>query len=131
MTSSPRVCLHSCIKVLFHITGWYIQVVYQLFLAIYIVELMLRMYAWRLKFFKNWWDVFSKCHMGSGLGYCITVQCLCLSTGLLLIVVDLVGLCVPLIVHKAGIFDTRIFQVLRVLKIVTSLRALRVIRTIR
>lgn len=44
----------------FFVAGWYMQVVYQLFLAIYIVEVILRVYALRVKFFMSWWDDFSK-----------------------------------------------------------------------
>lgn len=53
------------------------------------------------------------------------------STGLMLIIADLVGLCVPLAMHRTGIFDAMVFQVQRILKIIKALRAFRVIRTIR
>ncbi len=51
--------------------------------------------------------------------------------GLILVAIDLVGLFVPLIVHRIGVFDFTVFQVLRVIRIVQALRALRVIRTIK
>lgn len=86
------------------------------------------MYAWRLQFFKNWWDDFSKSWY---YHHFLPWQLTLLTTGLFLIVIDLVGLCVPLIIQSAGIFDARVFTVLKVLKIVKGLRALRVIRTIR
>ena len=37
---------------------WWLMLVDQVFLAIYIVELSLKMYVWRLKFFKQFWNNF-------------------------------------------------------------------------
>ena len=45
----------------FFAIGWYIQLLYQLYLAVYIVELFLRLYALRLNFFRSWWNIFSMC----------------------------------------------------------------------
>ena len=52
-------------------------------------------------------------------------------TGLILVAIDLVGLCVPLIVHNVGVFNYAVFQVLKVVKVIQALRAVRVIRIIR
>ena len=40
------------------IADWYLTLLNQLFLAIYILELVLKVIAWRLKFFKNSWNIF-------------------------------------------------------------------------
>ena len=32
----------------------------QIFLAVYIMELVLKLYVWRLKFFKQLWNIFGK-----------------------------------------------------------------------
>lgn len=39
-------------------TEWYLVLIDQVFLAIYIVELSLKLYVWRLKFFKQFWNNF-------------------------------------------------------------------------
>ncbi len=38
--------------------GWYLTMVDNLFLAIYIVEFLLKFYAWRLRYFKLGWNIF-------------------------------------------------------------------------
>lgn len=37
---------------------WWLMLVDQIFLAIYIVELSLKLYVWRLRFFKQFWNNF-------------------------------------------------------------------------
>ena len=39
-------------------TEWYLMMVDQLFLAIYIMELVLKLYVWRLKYFQQPWNIF-------------------------------------------------------------------------
>ena len=39
-------------------TGWYLTMVDNTFLAIYIVEFLLKFYAWRLRYFKLGWNIF-------------------------------------------------------------------------
>ena len=39
---------------------WYLVLIDQIFLAIYIVELTLKLYVWRLRFFKQFWNNFGK-----------------------------------------------------------------------
>lgn len=39
-------------------TGWYLTMVDNMFLAIYIVEFLLKFYAWRLRYFKLGWNIF-------------------------------------------------------------------------
>ena len=41
-------------------TEWYLTLVEQLFLAIYIMEVSLKIYVWRLKFFKSSWNLFGE-----------------------------------------------------------------------
>ena len=38
--------------------GWYLTMVHNMFLAIYIVEFLLKFYAWRLRYFKLAWNIF-------------------------------------------------------------------------
>lgn len=38
--------------------GWYLTMVDNMFLAIYIVEFLLKFYAWRLRYFKLGWNIF-------------------------------------------------------------------------
>lgn len=81
----------------------------QIFLAIYILELGLKLYVWRLRFFKQSWNVFD----------------------FAIVVASLFDLLFPLIVQNIGAFDARVFRVLRVFRAIRALRALRVLRTIR
>lgn len=53
------------------------------------------------------------------------------SLGLFLITVDVLSLCIILTVHGIGIFNSKVFILLRVVKVIQALRALRVIRIIR
>lgn len=39
-------------------TEWYLMFVDQIFLAVYIMELVLKLYVWRLRFFKQMWNIF-------------------------------------------------------------------------
>ena len=39
-------------------TEWYLTFVDQLFLAVYIMELSLKLYVWRLRFFEQLWNIF-------------------------------------------------------------------------
>ena len=42
------------------VAAWYVTLIDQLFLAVYIVELLLKLYVWRLRFFKISWNVFGE-----------------------------------------------------------------------
>lgn len=54
-----------------------------------------------------------------------------LHADLTLIIVDTIGIFIPLIVESVVKFDTGFFRALRILKIFRALRALRILRTIR
>ncbi|CAI8007080.1 Cation channel sperm-associated protein 1 [Geodia barretti] len=88
---------------------WWLMLVDQVFLAIYIVELSLKIYVWRLKFFKQFWNNFDAAIVASSL----------------------IDFLIPLIVQNIGVFDPSVFRVLRVFRAIRALRALRVLRTIR
>ena len=45
--------------------GWYIAIIDNCFLAVYIMELLLKLYVWRLRYFKLGWNVF-----GIRINYC-------------------------------------------------------------
>jgi cation channel sperm-associated protein 1 len=80
-----------------------------MFLAIYIMELVLKLYVWRIRYFKIGWNVFD----------CIIVAA------------SFVDFLIPLIVQNFGAFDTKVFRVFKVFRAVKALKALRVLRTIR
>lgn len=48
-----------------------------------------------------------------------------------IVLASIVDFLIPLIVQNIGVFDARIFSVLRVFRALKALRALRVIRTVR
>ncbi|XP_057316452.1 cation channel sperm-associated protein 1-like isoform X3 [Hydractinia symbiolongicarpus] len=90
--------------------GWYFSVIDNVFLAIYIVELILKLYALRWSYFKTGWNV---------MDFSIVV----FTTSDFLL---------PLIVQNVGSFDVAaIFRLLRMFRAIRALRALRVLRTIR
>ena len=109
----------------------------QFFLAVYIMELTLKLYVWRLKFFKVSWNVFGEMgihidlldvyfHMHSFSW--LTINSI---VDFAIVVASMIDFIIPLIVQNIGAFDARVFRVLRVFRAIRALRALRVIRTIR
>ena len=51
-----------------YVAAWYVTLIDQLFLAVYIVELLLKLYVWRLRFFKISWNVFGEpCNSGTSV----------------------------------------------------------------
>ncbi|XP_065061769.1 cation channel sperm-associated protein 1-like [Rhopilema esculentum] len=90
--------------------GWYFAALDNVFLSIYIVELVMKLYGIGFKFFKTGWNI-----MDFLIVLCTTVDFL-----------------MPLIVQNVGIFDVAaIFRLLRMFRAIRALRALRVLRTIR
>lgn len=91
-------------------TAWYFSAIDNIFLGIYIMEIVLKLYAWKKQFWKNPWNV---------LDFLIAV------TGTL-------DFLLPLTVQNVQAFSgAAIFRILRIFKAVRAIRALRVLRTIR
>ncbi|XP_064402554.1 cation channel sperm-associated protein 1-like [Halichondria panicea] len=88
---------------------WYLTLMDQLFLSVYIIELSLKLNAWRFLYFKTYWNVFD----------------------FTIVATSGVDFLIPLINQNIAIFDTEAFNALRVFRALKALKALRVIRTIR
>ncbi|XP_013386088.1 cation channel sperm-associated protein 1 [Lingula anatina] len=89
--------------------GWYFSVFDNLFLGIYIMEVVLKIYVYRAKFVGGW-------------------NILDLS----IVILSLVDFILPLVMTSIGGFNgTAIFRMLRIFRAVRAIRALRVLRTIR
>ncbi|KAG9394138.1 Cation Channel Sperm Associated 1 CatSper1 [Carpediemonas membranifera] len=87
--------------------GWYMTILDNVFLAIYVFELLLKFAAFRLRFFKSGWNLFD-----------------------LFIVLTSFLVWVEYLSSTLAAFDTRIIRMVRVFRAVRALRALRVLRTI-
>ncbi|XP_020619930.1 cation channel sperm-associated protein 1-like [Orbicella faveolata] len=93
----------------FCIAGWYLSALDSVFLAIYFVEIVLKLYALRSFFFKTGWNIMD----------------------LFIVLFTMVDFLLPLIVQNVGSFDVAaIFRLLRMFRAIRALRALRVLRTI-
>ena len=102
---------------------WYLAFVDNIFLAIYIMELAMKCYVWRLKYFTQMWNVFGKLTTAiTNLNYNIDF---------IIVVASSVDFIIPLIVQNIANFNAQVFKVLRVFRAIRALRALRVLRTIR
>lgn len=94
----------------FCIVGWYLSALDSVFLAIYFMEIVLKLYALRSFFFKTGWNIMD----------------------LFIVLFTMVDFLLPLIVQNVGSFDVAaIFRLLRMFRAIRALRALRVLRTIR
>lgn len=90
--------------------GWYLSALDNVFLAIYFMEIIVKLYALRSYFFKTGWNIMD----------------------LLIVLFTVVDFLLPLIVQNVGSFDVAaIFRLLRMFRAIRALRALRVLRTIR
>ena len=110
---------------------WYLMLVDQVFLAIYIMELGLKVYVWRLRFFKQSWNIFGISHT---LPHATLKFMSCFPSipqDCAIVAASLVDFFIPLLVQNIGAFDAQIFRILRVFRAIRALRALRVLRTIR
>ncbi len=107
---------------------WYLTLLDQLFLAIYILELVLKIIAWRFKFFKSSWNIFGNLVI---INLSPRLPPFPPNIDFTIVIASLVDFMIPLIVQNIGVFDARVLSVLRVFRAIRALRALRVIRTIR
>ncbi|XP_068682482.1 cation channel sperm-associated protein 1-like [Montipora foliosa] len=90
--------------------GWYLSALDNVFLSIYFMEIVLKLYALRSHFFKTGWNIMD----------------------LFIVLFTMVDFLLPLIVQNVGSFDVAaIFRLLRMFRAIRALRALRVLRTIR
>jgi hypothetical protein len=110
------------------IADWYLTLLDQLFLAIYILELVLKVIAWRFKFFKSSWNIFGNLII---INLSPRLPPFPPNIDFTIVIASLVDFMIPLIVQNIGVFDARVLRVLRVFRAIRALRALRVIRTIR
>ncbi|KAJ3193010.1 Transcription initiation factor TFIID subunit 5 [Irineochytrium annulatum] len=88
--------------------GWYLTVVDDAFLGIYILESVLKLFSWRLRYFTSGWNNFD----------------------LIIVVVSIITWIVPYYLTTAVTFNVRIFRLLRLFRAVRAIRSLRVLRTI-
>ncbi|XP_031554063.1 cation channel sperm-associated protein 1-like [Actinia tenebrosa] len=90
--------------------GWYFSSLDNVFLAIYFVEIVLKLYALRSAFFSSGWNIMDG----------------------LIVLFTTIDFLLPLIVQNVSSFDVAaIFRLLRMFRAIRALRALRVLRTIR
>ena len=89
---------------------WYAGCVDNAFLGIYIFEMVLKLFVWRLKYFNEGWN---------WLDFTI-------------VVFNIIDFALPLVIQNVGNFNgAAIFRLLRIFRAIRALRALRVLRTIR
>ncbi|PFX19157.1 Cation channel sperm-associated protein 1 [Stylophora pistillata] len=89
--------------------GWYLSALDNVFLAIYFMETVVKLYALRSFFFTTGWNIMD----------------------FLIVLFTMVDFLLPLIVQNVGSFDVAaIFRLLRMFRAIRALRALRVLRTI-
>jgi cation channel sperm-associated protein 1 len=89
--------------------GWQLSLIDTIFFSVYLFELFLKLYVWRIRYFKSGWNIFD----------------------VIIVVASSVDLLVTLVVSQVNTFDTKALAVLRIFRVVRALRALRVLRTIR
>ncbi|XP_062508312.1 cation channel sperm-associated protein 1-like [Corticium candelabrum] len=91
------------------IAGWQLSLLDTIFLSVYLFELFIKLYVWRIRYFKSGWNIFD----------------------FTIVLTSLVDLLITLIANGVSTFDSKTLNVLRVFRVVRALKALRVLRTIR
>ena len=89
--------------------SWQLSLLDTIFFSVYLFEFFLKLYVWRIGYFKSGWNIFD----------------------LIIVLASSVDLLVTLVVSRVTNFDTKALAVLRIFRVVRALRALRVLRTIR
>lgn len=91
--------------------SWYFDVLENIFLGIYLMEVVLKLYVWSLGYFKEGWN----------------------NLDFVIVIFSLVEFLLPfIVVQNIGWFGgTKIFRVLKIFKSVRAIRAFRVLRAIR
>ena len=115
-----------------HFLDWYLTLIDNIFLATYVMELGMKFYVWRLKYFKSMWNVFG---MYVCQSICPVVSYISLFNSIfpdfVIVVASFIDFLTPLIVQNTANFNAEVFKVLRIFRAIRALRALRVLRTIR
>jgi len=88
--------------------SWYLDIIDQIFLVIYIWECSLKLYAWRLYYFKSWWNIFD----------------------FFIVSISIVTWFLPEILTSSANFDAKFLRVLRVMRAFRAIRSIRVLRAI-
>ncbi|XP_022258147.1 cation channel sperm-associated protein 1-like isoform X2 [Limulus polyphemus] len=90
--------------------GFYLNVLDSMFLAFYIIEMILKIFVWRKFYFHSGWNLLD----------------------FVIVMLSVFELVLPLMLESVGNFQAAsIFRVLRIFRTIRALRALRVLRTIR
>lgn len=87
---------------------WYLSIIDQVFLVIYIWECLLKLYAWRLYYFKSGWNLFD----------------------FFIVLISIVTWFLPEILTASANFDAKFLRVLRVMRAFRAIRSIRVLRAI-
>ncbi|OUM67552.1 hypothetical protein PIROE2DRAFT_4957 [Piromyces sp. E2] len=87
---------------------WYLAIIDQIFLVIYIWECLLKLYAWRLYYFKSGWNVFD----------------------FFIVLISIITWFLPEILTASANFDAKFLRVLRVMRAFRAIRSIRVLRAI-
>ena len=110
LLNTGMLVAQSCWKIVTVRGAWYFTALDNLFLGVYIMESVLKIYALRLKFFQEGWNILD----------------------LLVCIFNLFDFVLPLILQSMAGFDgASIFRLLRIFRAIRAIRALRVLRTIR
>jgi len=88
--------------------AWYLAIIDQIFLVIYIWECLLKLYAWRLYYFKSGWNIFD----------------------FIIVLISIVTWFLPEILTASANFDAKFLRVLRVMRAFRAIRSIRVLRAI-
>ncbi|KAI9139620.1 Ion transport protein-domain-containing protein [Paraphysoderma sedebokerense] len=88
--------------------GWYLAVVDNVFLGIYLMETILKIYVFRKLYFQSGWNLFD----------------------LFIVLTSLVNFLLPLLFVFAVSFNTNVIRLLRLFRTFRAIRSLRVLRTI-
>ncbi|XP_067941552.1 cation channel sperm-associated protein 1-like [Watersipora subatra] len=90
-------------------SDWYFTIVDNVFVGIYIMECILKIYVLRLQFFKDYWNILD----------------------LLLVLANVISIILPLMIHSLASGQFVALNILKMFKIFRAIRALRVLRAIR
>eukprot|EP00128_Syssomonas_multiformis_P003001 Colp12_sorted_trinity150504_noHs@11681 len=88
--------------------AWYFSVIDQVFLGIYIMEMVFKLFVQRRHYFKSGWNWFDG----------------------IIVLLSVLDNFLPLIASGASTFNPKIFRLLRIFRAVRAMRTLRVLRTI-
>lgn len=103
------ICLSlETVKVIRKAFGWYLTIADCCFLGVYILECALKLFSWRLRYFKSAWNLFD----------------------FIIVIVSIITWIIPYYLTSAISFNVRIFRLLRIFRAVKAFRSIRVLRAI-